>query len=514
VTVAIRRYPDTYVDSVVQLRCIRAMREVDGVDWASAAMATPANVETLLGEGVSADDLAAAGANDLVLVVRASSRQIADEALRAGSAAFSAEVTAAVDDSAAVQRTPRSVPDALRLAPDANVAVVSVPGDYAALAAYQALSSGRHVLLFSDNVPVAKEVGLKRYAASRGLLLMGPGAGTAVLSGVGLGFANAVKSGPVGVVAAAGTGAQEAMALLDRWGVGVSQVIGLGGHDLSADVGGEMARSAISALQHDPATEVVLLISKPPSPDVAAAVLAGSGDTRIVAALIGLDPTTPVPAGVVLADTLESGAVATLRALGRPTPDLTVTAGPSMLEARGRLAPERRWVRGLFSGGTLCYESLVVLGPVLGPVYSNTPINPAWGLPAPRRSHQCLDLGEEEYTRGRPHPMIDPVARLELLTEHVADQEVAAIVLDVVLGYGANPDPAATLAPACAAAMLGGGPQVVAYVLGTEADPQGYHAQREALVAAGCIVTETACRASLVAAAIALGDPTVATRSA
>ena len=196
VTVAISRYPDTYVDSVVQLRCIRAMREVDGVDWASAAMATPANVETLLGEGVSADDLAAAGANDLVLVVRASSRQIADEALRAGSAAFSAEVTAAADDPAAVHRAPRSVPDALRLAPDANVAVVSVPGDYAALAAYQALSNGRHVLLFSDNVPVAKEVGLKRYAASRGLLLMGPGAGTAVLSGRRPRFRERRQAGP------------------------------------------------------------------------------------------------------------------------------------------------------------------------------------------------------------------------------------------------------------------------------------------------------------------------------
>ena len=511
-TVAITLFPDTYVDSVVQLRCIRAMRELDDVAWASAGMATPANVETLLAEGVAADDVASAGANDFVLVVRASSPQAADEALSVGRAAFSAAVPAPADGAPTDRPAPRSLSDARLLAPTANVAVVSVPGDYAALAAYQALSNGLHVLLFSDNVSVAKEVALKRYAAARGLLLMGPGAGTAMLGGAGLGFANAVKPGPVGVVAAAGTGAQEAMALLDRWGVGVSQVIGLGGHDLSADVGGEMARSAIDALQRDPATEVILVISKPPSPDVAAAVLAGSGRTPIIAALIGLDPTTPTPSGVVLADTLESGVVATLRTLGWAAPDTTVTAGPSVLDARRRLAPERRWVRGLFSGGTLCYESLVVLGRVLGAVHSNTPLNPAWGLPAPRQSHQCLDLGEEEYTRGRPHPMIDPAARLELLAEHAADPEVAAIILDVVLGYGANPDPAATLAPACAAAMADGGPQVVAYVLGTNADPQGYRAQREALVNAGCMVTETACRASLVAAAIALGDPTVATR--
>jgi FdrA protein len=511
VTVAITLFPDMYVDSVVQLRCIRAMRELDGVAWASAGMATPANVETLLAEGVAAGDVASAGANDFVLVVRASSPQAADEALSVGRAAFSAAIPTPADGAPSARSAPRSLSDARLLAPTANVAVVSVPGDYAALAAYQALSIGLHVLLFSDNVPVAKEIALKRYAAARGLLLMGPGAGTAVLGGAGLGFANAVTPGPVGVVAAAGTGAQEAMALLDRWGVGVSQVIGLGGHDLSAEVGGVMARSAIDALQRDPATEVILVISKPPSPEVAADVLAGSGKTPIVAALIGLDSATPAPPRVVLADTLESGAVATMRTLGRAAPDTTVAAGPSVLDVRSRLASERRWVRGLFSGGTLCYESLVVLGRVLGAVYSNTPLNPAWALPAPRGSHQCLDLGEEEYTRGRPHPMIDPAARLELLAEHVADEEVAAIILDVVLGYGSNPNPAATLAPACVSAMADGGPQVVAYVLGTEADPQGYHEQRAALVDAGCIVTETACRASLAAAAIALGEPGVAT---
>ena len=504
-TMAIKLFPDTYVDSVVQLRGMRAMREVDGVEWASAAMATPANVETLQAEGVEPAQVADASSNDFFLVVRAATDSIATEALATGEAA----TTSSGPSGGAVEQldVPRSLRDAVRAQPGSNVTVISVPGDYAALAAYQALSSDLHVLLFSDNVPVDKEVALKDHALSRGRLLMGPGAGTAMLGGVGLGFANVVKPGPVGVVAAAGTGAQEAMSLLDRWGVGVSQVIGVGGRDLSAEVGGRMAHAAVSALREDPATEVILFVSKPPAPEVAATVLESAGEKPVVAALIGLDAQFPAPAGVVLAATLESGVAATLDVLGIAAPDTTATIGPTLADARSRLAPGRRLIRGLFSGGTLCYESLVILGRTVGEVHSNTPINPAWALPAPADSHQCLDLGEEEYTRGRPHPMIDPGARLEVLGVHAADPHVAVIILDVVLGHGADDDPAKTLAPACEAAMADGGPQVVAYVLGTEHDPQGFQAQRDRLVRAGCIVTETAARASLVAAAIATGDP-------
>jgi FdrA protein len=507
VIVSIKLYPDTYVDSVMQLSSIRAMRQVDGVDWASAAMATPANIETLRSEGVPAQELEGSGSNDFFIVARAARQEAADQAMKVGEAAVFA---ARPETGKAAQAAPRSLREALKRQPDTNVAVISVPGEYATLAAYQALSQGLNVLLFSDNVPLHKEIALKEYARSRGLLLMGPGAGTAELGGVCLGFANVVRPGRVGIVAAAGTGAQEAMSLLDRWGVGVSQVIGVGGRDLTAEVGGAMGLSAVRALRDDPDTDVILLVSKPPDASVAARVLAGAGETPVVAALIGLDPSFVAPPGVVLADTLESGVVATLGVLEQPAPETTATQGPTVDAARARLDPGRTLVRGLFSGGTLCYESLVILGRTLGEVRSNTPINKAWGLPAPSGTHLCLDLGEEEYTKGRPHPMIDAEARLELLREHGADPQVAAIILDVVLGYGASPDPAGVLVPVCESVMAEGGPQVVAYVLGTEDDPQGYAAQRARLVQAGCIVTETAARASLVAAAIATGDGTLA----
>jgi FdrA protein len=503
-TSLVHLFPDTYVDSVVQLRGLRAMREVPGVQWASALMATPANVEALQADGADPGPLGGAGANDFCLAVRADSEECAKQAIDAGAAAIFARREPSATEP---KQRSRSVREAVAAQPDSTVAVISVPGEYAALAAFQALGAGLHVLLFSDNVPVEKEIALKSYARSRGLLLMGPGAGTAMLAGTSLGFANVVAPGRVGVVAAAGTGAQEAMCLLDRWGVGVSQVIGLGGRDLSEQVGGRMAQSAVAALRDDPDTDAILLVSKPPSTEVALAVLDRAGRTPIVAALIGIDPAdVPVPAGVTLTRTLETGVAATLAKLGRGAPDTTTLLGPRVDQARSRLVPDRSLVRGLFSGGTLCYESLVILGDVLGPVYSNTPVDPAWRLPAPQGSHQCLDLGEEEFTRGRPHPMIDAEARIDVLHEHAADEQVASVILDVVLGYGAHPDPASVLAPVCAQIMSSGGPQIVAYVLGTEQDPQHLGAQRAALAEAGCIVTETAARASLTAAAVATGN--------
>lgn len=506
---SVKVFPDTYVDSVAQLAAIRTMRDLEAVSWASAGMLTPGNAEALRKEGIDPAAIDGTGSADFFVAARADDDAVTRDALAAAErAVFSARTPP--DHPRPV--APRSVPEALRQQPEANVAVVSVPGEYAAVPAYQALTAGLHVLLFSDNVPLPTEIGLKQYAGSRGLLVMGPGAGTAVLSGVGLGFANVVTPGRVGVVAAAGTGAQEVMCLLDRWGGGVSQVIGVGGRDLSEEVAGRTALAAVAALRDDPRTDVILLVSKPPAPAVATKVLAARGPKPMVATLVGLDSDGLDTAGAVLTDTLEAGVLATLELTGTTPPDTAADLGPTVEQARRRLAPDRTLVRGLFSGGTLCFESLVILSRLLGEVRSNTPIDQARGLPAPPGSHQCLDLGEEEYTRGRPHPMIDVEARLDLLREHGQDPQVAVVLLDVVLGHGAHEDPAGVLAPECEALMAHGGAQVVAYVLGTDADPQDFDVQRRRLVDAGCLVTETAARASRVAAAVATGRPELAGR--
>jgi len=507
-TSGLRVFRDTYVDSVMQLAASRAMNELDGVDWAAAAMATPANLRTLAEEGFSTDDLGSA--NDLFLAVRGRDDDVVQDALSAGADSMFASRAAGGGATPAV-RAHRTIGRAVRELPGSNVAVVSVPGEYAALEAHEALTAGLDVLLFSDNVSIPDEVALKERAAGLGRLLMGPGAGTAMLGGVGLGFANVVRPGPVGIVAAAGTGAQEAMSLLDRWGVGVSAVIGLGGRDLSDAVDGTMAKAAIASLRADPGTDVIFLVSKPPAERVARAVLATADGFPLVAALVGGAPDAQV-GGRQPTRTLEGGALAVLDVLGVDRPDVVGDLEQRVTRAGESLDADRTLIRGLFSGGTLCYESLVILGDTVGPVYSNVPLEPSLRVPAPPGSHICLDLGEEEYTVGRPHPMIDPAARLEMLDEQASDPAVAVVLLDVVLGYGSHEDPASELAPACARAVQQG-VVVVAYVLGTQSDPQDYARQREILRRAGCIVTETAARASLAAAAVALRDPALVTRT-
>lgn len=502
----VRVRPNTYVDSVLLMSATRAMRASPGVEWAAAVMGTPANLEDLLALGV--EESRGASANDLVLAARAASQEEVEAALDAGERALTERRPREGRPEA---RRPRGLDEALVALPGANLALVSVPGEFAGLEAHKALSAGLHVMLFSDNVPLSQEIELKGRGEDLGLLVMGPGAGTAMLGETGLAFANVVRSGPVGVVAAAGTGAQEVMSLLDRWGAGVSHAIGVGGRDLSEAVGGRMARLALRALRDDPATEVVLLVSKPPAPEVAAAVLGDAGPKPLVAALVGLEEPLPAPDRVHVEHSLEGGVLRTLEILGVPPPDPAAGLRIRVASALAGLDEGRRAVRGLFSGGTLCLESMVVMAPRLGPVHSNVPLRREWGLPAPVGAHVCLDLGEEEFTRGRPHPMIDPEARAEWIAREAADPSVAVLLVDVVLGHGAHPDPASLLGPACRKAASPGGPVVVAYVLGTDKDPQGRAEQCRALEEAGCIALSPTCaRAALMAAAVASRRPGMA----
>lgn len=509
----VRVQTEQYADSVRLMAARRAMGDVEGTSTVAALMGTPANRDDLIDTGFAADDLDGVGANDVVLAVAAPDDDTARAALAAGEAALEGDDGSDRPYPSGGGRSgPQTLEQAVQELSGANVALISVAAEYAVLEAHKALSAGLHVLLFSSGIAVADEIELKRRARDLGLLVMGPDAGTAMLGGVGLGFANVVEPGPVGVVAAAGTGAQEVMTLLHRWGAGPSHVIGVGGRDTSADVGGVALRMGLAALRADPATSVLLMVSKPPAPQVADALLGELDGVPGVAAFIGLDHSAvTAPDGVALAGSLEHAALSVLDALGRARPDPAGGMARRARDAVEGLGDGRRSLRGLFSGGTLCYEAMVLASRHLGAVHSNTPLRDGWGLPADDDAHQCLDLGAEEYTRGRPHPMIDPEPRAEQLRTHGGDPATAVVLLDVVLGHGAHDDPAGVLAPVCAEiTSAADAPAVVAYVLGTDDDPQDLAGQRAQLTDAGCLLAPTNARAALLAAAIAARDPTIA----
>jgi FdrA protein len=471
---AVRR--NSYFDSIDLMRVAEEARRFAGVSDVGIVMGTPSGRSMLAEAALWPPEAPEPEPSDLLISVRASTDTDARRALSGIDDLLSA---GRVDDPARGELTARTTVSAARRAAAASVAVIAVPGAYAAVDAHQALSAGLHVFLFSDGVSLGDEVTLKRRARARALMVMGPECGTAIVNGVGLGFANRVRRGPVGVVGASGTGIQEVASLVHRLGSGITHALGTGGRDLDAAVGGITTLQAVEALGADPDTRVLLIVSKPPSPAVAEAVLRAAAATRkpVVACLLGhVGPALP---GVDAAATLEEAAAAAVRVAGGPVREL----------ARPRAAPRGTGgaVIGLYAGGTLCDEARRLVG---GP------------------PHRFVDFGAEEYTQGRPHPIIDPSQRNAALVEAGASPDVAVILLDVVLGDCAHPDPAAALRPALAEARArrdGRDLTVVAHVVGTDQDPQGLEKQEAVLRELGVVMCPSNRIAAETARAIAKG---------
>jgi FdrA protein len=487
--------PGAYFDSAVLMQLQRALLELPGVADAGVVMATPANCELLDQSGLLAGT-PIAGPNDLLLVVRAADEAAADAALAQVDALLARRRSAASDEF-----RPKSLETAVRQLPEAAWVLVSVPGRFAAGVARQALDLGRHVFLYSDNVPLADEVTLKQAARTKGLLVMGPDCGTAIVGGLGLGFANRVRRGPIGLVGASGTGLQAVTSRIHALGSGVSHALGTGGRDLKAEVGAITAHQALDLLARDPDTRVIVLVSKPPAPTVAMRLLAAARATGkpVVVDFIGYPPPGRRIGNLHFAASLADAAdlaVSLLAAGTLPQGDVAVTSDFSPLTSH---LPAGSYLRGLFSGGTLAYEAVLGLQAILSPLYTNVPITDEQRLPDPLHSqaHTVLDLGEDVFTVGRLHPMLDNDLRLRRLRQEAADPEVRLIWLDVVLGEGAHPDPAAELAPAIAEVreQRGGTLDLLALVVGTDADPQGLEAQAQRLAEAGAVVCRTTAEA-------------------
>ncbi len=492
-----------YQDSVRLMTISREAGAVPGVDKVLALLGTDSNKRVVQGLGLLDAAAAGATANDLLVCVAAESEAACQAALARVDALLRRETAGP-----GAKAPPRSIEEAAARLPGASFALFSVPGPFAKLDVVRALECGLHVMLFSDNVPVEDEIFLKDLAVRRGRLMMGPDCGTAIVNGVPLALANVVRRGEIGVVGASGTGIQELTCLLDGLGAGITHALGVGGRDLKKAVGGRMMRLALRLLADDPETRTIVLVAKPGDPEVTRAVLreaAALGRPVVACMLGGAAAASGIP-GVTAVDTLEEAALA---ATGRDTAvqdDLAALR----LEA-ARLPASRRWLRALYSGGTLAYEALLIAEGRL-PLPSNIARDPALRLAYPARAegHCCVDLGEDEFTQGRPHPMIDCTLRGERMVEALRDPSVRVLLLDVVLGRGAHPDPAGEVVKALAQGRAGqapgAGPLVLAHVCGTEADPQPLSAQEDALRRAGVHLFPSNAQAARAAIALVAGE--------
>jgi FdrA protein len=479
-----------YYDSVVLMQLQVNLAKLPGVVDVGVMMGTQANKELLDQSSLLTAEAKEALQDDLILVIKGEDEAAAESALSQVDELLSRRRSVVGEQ----DYLPQSLEAAAKMLPEAGWVLVSTPGRFAAGVAREALRLGKHVFLYSDNVSLEDEISLKQSAAKKGLLVMGPDCGTAIVNGVGLGFANRVRSGPIGVVGASGTGLQHVTARIHQLGGGISHALGTGGRDLSEAVGAITARQSLDLLSRDSNTQVIVLISKPPAPNVADELLriARTGGKPVVVNFIGYTPPPHLAgqAGLHFAATLDRAAgLAVKLANGTKTSEVLKTSKVS------RFAAGQRYLRGLFSGGTLAYESLLILQDYLPVVYSNAPLDKKFKLANSLQSqgHTIVDLGEDEFTVGRLHPMMDNTLRIQRLEQEAKDPDVAVLLLDVVLGYGAHPNPAGELAPAIAKAKAKVEAEsrcleVVTVVAGTDEDPQNMAEQIEQLRAAGARV--------------------------
>ena len=509
-------------DSIQLMRLTEDVKKLDGVDDAVVSMGTDTNRRLLKDLGLLGTESRGAGDGDLIMAVRVRGGFDADDVMKRVEQLVMAPP---VSSGGTRTRVLHSVKSAVEATNGANLAIVSLPGKQAFEPTMELLQSGVNVHLFSDHVPLDQELKLKQYANSKGLLVMGPGAGTSIINGVGLGFANSVRRGDVGIVASAGTGIQEVSIMLDRIGLGVSAALGVGGTDVSEQVGGLMMKDCLGLLEKHEKTRMLMIIAKTPKPKIIGEVMAyveKETTKPVVACFLGLDPPKSDGGRIRYAKTLHSAVHAAARASGRETEgnfDTSISTTFEQLSKvaralRAGLVEERKYVRGLYSGGTLAHETLLIFRELMGEAYSNTPLSARFDLADPNvsRGNSVVDLGDEFFTAGRAHPMIDPTLRRLRIVQEAKDPSVSLILLDIVLGYGSSPDPSGGLTSAIGEGLRqtkgkGKGPAVMAHVCGTEADPQSLRAQSKKLSDVGTRLFESNALLSAAAALVVGGDP-------
>jgi FdrA protein len=501
-----------YFDSVFLMQVADRLAQEPRIEDAAALMGTENNKELLAAMGFGDAEVLSAGPNDLIVALKAKDRSALDTILD--------NVDAWLLRKPATVGKPvmSTLDEALASQPRSSLVSVSVPGEYAAGEARKALERGLNVFLFSSNVAVEDEVALKQYARERGLLVMGPDCGTAIIAGAGLGFSNVVRRGPIGVIGSMGTGLQEFTTLVHQGGSGISHAIGTGSRDLSDEIGGISTFTALEALAADPRTQVIVLLSKPPGAKTLSLLTERLNRSRkpCVTCFLGIhEYPSQADMRFTAAHTIDQAAeLATELATGVPA---ALTGAPPeelqrlVAKERAAMAPQQQYIRGIFAGGTFCYQAQQVMRDSGLVVHSNAPLEGMLDLVDPLRSqaHTLVDMGAEMFTQGRPHPMIDATLRRERILAEAQDPQVAVLLLDFILGYNASPDPVGDLLDAIgeakrAVSQRGGFLSVAASVCGTDDDPQDLRRQTRALQEAGVVVLTTSAQAALFSLSLAL----------
>ncbi len=495
-----------YFDSVSLMIVSREINKFPGVVDSAVVMGTKENREILAAADLLLEDFDGTSDTDLLIAFKLESEERISEILAEIDQLFK-NLRSGSDDTE--DFNPKSLAGGLRQLPDANLSLISIPGKYAAVEARKALDAGLHVMLFSDNVSIKDELELKQYAAGKGLLVMGPDCGTAIINGVPLAFANKVGKGDIGIVAASGTGLQEVSSLIANAGKGISQAIGTGGRDVKKEIGGLMFLEGIKALNSDPETKVITLVSKPPDDEVLKKIGKVLSEVRkpVVAIFIGGDPELVRKTGAVPATNLDQAAAFAVRLSSGemisyeeyPDSDVRKWISETAKNEMKLKKKEQIYVRGLYSGGTLCDEAQLIFNAKFKNIYSNTPIKGVSQLLNSGQSQMntVIDLGDDEFTVGKPHPMIDFSLRIERISAEIKDPETAVILFDLVLGYGSNPDPLHEFLPAVIEAKKTA-PQIsfICSITGTDEDPQNRDELAAAMQEAGIIICSSNAAAS------------------
>lgn len=481
----------TYQDSVTLMLLTSRLAESEGVKKLSIMMATDANKGVFAQSGLETPELLAAGANDMAIVADVESEEVIATLAQAADDFFKAQASADTASPACGRANVKSWESAKAAQPEANLAVISIPGIYAAAEADRALDEGMNVFMFSDNVTLEDERSLKRKAHEKGLVVMGPDCGTGIIQGVPIAFTNHVAPGGIGIIGASGTGIQELTTIIDRLGAGVTNAIGIGGRDLSSEVGGITMLDVIEGMEQDASTKVLVVISKPPAKPVRDKIMARLHNCTkpVVTLFLGESPENHED-GLYHAYTLDEAARISVQLLRgeKVTPFV-----PQMPEGDFFRPEENKVIRAYYSGGTLAGEAAMMIKDALG---IHLPPEKQEGFMLNHDGHVVIDLGDDVYTMGRPHPMIDPRKRIECMADAADDERTGVILLDIVMGYGSHEDMAGALIPAIRALQEKARREnrklfFVATVCGTDKDPQGYDKQVRLLKDCGVIVCET-----------------------